>query len=554
MSKRYQVAIIGSGIAGTTLGAILARHGMQVIIFEAKQHPRFAIGESMILETSDMMRALAEFYDVPEAAYFSSINFMAFAGSSHGVKRHFGFFHHRENEAHNPRHTLQAVIPKEPHGHEFHLYRQDTDYFLMSSAIGYGATVLQNTRVADVQIDEGGVVIEDHRGVTYEADYIVDAGGFRSVLAQKFDLRQRNQKTHARAMFTHMVDVPSVDDSAYGLPFPMSEGTLHHVFYGGWLWVIPFNNHKNSTNPLVSVGLLLDPRRYPQRNDLTAEQEFFDFIKRFPTIHEQLKHGKAVRDWVRAPRIQYGSSRVVGDRWALLGHAAGFIDPLYSKGLYISLTSVFVLAHLLLRNQKTQDFSATAFAPLEQVTQNYLRMNDRLVANSYKSWGDYRLWQLYRVLWLTGAYTELVKLNCIRGLAKGDRAIYFDELIQLQLAGGGFSEFFTIADQVDRIIEQVNLADEAEIVRAEREIREIFDRVYWMPRPFKELLTGKTYLTKNKIRPEIFKIGTGFLGKGDYRRHFFGKQSILELLSFFAREKWRYNPLVLNRSRARGLI
>ncbi|MGB0387882.1 MAG: NAD(P)/FAD-dependent oxidoreductase [Ardenticatenaceae bacterium] len=549
MSKRYQVAIIGSGIAGTTLGAILARHGMKVIIFEAKQHPRFAIGESMILETSDMMRALAEFYDVPEAAYFSSINFMAFAGSSHGVKRHFGFFHHREGEPHNPRHTLQAVIPKEPHGHEFHLYRQDTDYFLMSSAIRYGATVLQNTRVADVQIDEDGVVIKDHRGVTYDADYIVDAGGFRSVLAQKFGLRVRNQKTHARAMFTHMVDVPPVDDRAYGLPFPMSEGTLHHVFEGGWLWVIPFNNHPKSTNPLVSVGLLLDPRLYPQQDDLTAEEEFFGFIKRFPTIHEQLKHGKAVRDWVRAPRIQYGSSRVVGDRWALLGHAAGFIDPLYSKGLYISLTSVFVLAHLLLRNRERGDFSATEFAPLEQVTQNYLRMNDRLVANSYKSWGDYRLWQQYSVLWLIGAYTELVKLISIRGLAKGNRATYFDELVQLQLAGGGFSEFFSMADQVDTIIEQVDLADETSIVQAEREIREIFGRVDWMPRPFKEVVMGKTYLTKNKIRPDIFNPSSSFLGSGGYRQHFFGNHSILQLLRVFARETWRYNPLVLNRVR-----
>ncbi|WP_366914206.1 NAD(P)-binding protein [Mastigocoleus sp. MO_188.B34] len=49
---KYDVVIISSGIAGSTLGAILARHGLKVIIFEAKSHPRFAIGESMILETS----------------------------------------------------------------------------------------------------------------------------------------------------------------------------------------------------------------------------------------------------------------------------------------------------------------------------------------------------------------------------------------------------------------------------------------------------------------------------------------------------------------------
>ena len=58
----FDVAIVGSGIAGSTLGAILARHGLRTVIFEAKSHPRFSIGESMILETSETMRATAELF------------------------------------------------------------------------------------------------------------------------------------------------------------------------------------------------------------------------------------------------------------------------------------------------------------------------------------------------------------------------------------------------------------------------------------------------------------------------------------------------------------
>src|SRR5512134_2556932 len=92
--KVYDVAIIGSGIGGSTLAAALARQGLSVIMFEAGVHPRFTIGESMILETSECMRALAEFYDVPELAYFSSENYYDYIGTSHGVKRHFSFVHH----------------------------------------------------------------------------------------------------------------------------------------------------------------------------------------------------------------------------------------------------------------------------------------------------------------------------------------------------------------------------------------------------------------------------------------------------------------------------
>ena len=43
-----------------------------------------------------------------------------------------------------------------------------------------------------------------------------------------------------------------------GSPTPLSQSTLHHMFEGGWLWIIPFNNHPYSTNTLCSVGLQFD--------------------------------------------------------------------------------------------------------------------------------------------------------------------------------------------------------------------------------------------------------------------------------------------------------
>jgi FADH2 O2-dependent halogenase len=550
----FDIAIIGSGISGSALGAILARQGLRVVIFEAKSHPRFAIGESLILETSEMMRALAHFYDVPELAYFGTENFLAFAGTTHGIKRHFGFLHHEKGQRHNPQHTLQAVIPKEPHGHELHLYRQDTDYFMMSTAVSYGAQVRQHTAVQDVTIHPDHVTIVPAKGEPVTAKYAVDAGGFRSILAQKFGQRDFNLQTHSRGMFTHLINVPgharaNRAQSDYDLPFPMAEGTLHHLFEGGWLWVIPFDNHAESTNPLCSVGLLLDPRHHPPRPDLTPEEEFFSFIQQFPNIAKQFEGAQVVRDWVRADRLQYNTRQVVGDRWALLGHAAGFIDPLYSKGLYSSLTAVFILAHQLLQAEKSGDYSAAAFADLQTVTHNFVCSADRLIASSYRSFGNYKLWQVYSVMWLLGAYTELVKLNMMRAqsLQTGqDRQGYYDQLVTLKLCGGGYPEFDVVANRVDTLIEQVDPHDETAVNATVHEINQIFRKLSWIADPFVALLDGKTYLPKNKIRLSLLKPGEGFMRSGAYRAHFFGDLTMWDLLLYGVKEKVRYARPTLN--------
>ncbi len=541
----YDIAIIGSGIAGSALGAILARHGQRVVIFEAQEHPRFTIGESLILETSEMMRALAHFYDLPELAYFSTENFLPFAGTTHGIKRHFGFLHHQAGQKQNPAHTLQAVIPSQPHGHELHLYRQDSDYFMMCTAVSYGATVLQNTAVADITIQPDRVTIFTADGEQTTANYVVDAGGVRSILAQKFNLRDFDLQTHSRGLFTHMLNVSGFEqatpkEAAYDLPFPMAEGTLHHLFAGGWLWVIPFNNHAAATNPLCSVGLLLDPRQHPQRDDLSAEEEFFTFISQFPAIAAQFTGAKAVRPWVRSGRIQYKSKQVVGERWALLGHAAGFVDPLFSKGLYSSFTAVFLLAHRLIDAQKTGDYSANAFADVEVVTRNFVCTADRLIANSYRSWQRYELWQVYAVQWLLGAYTELVKLNMMRAIAGDDRQQYDEQLVTMKLAGGGYTQFDGVADRVDRIMAGVDLTDDMAVTNAVSEIKQIFRSLDWIAEPFLALLDGDTYLPKNKLRLSLLRSESGFMGKGTYKRHFFGDLTMGDLLRYGAKEKLRY--------------
>jgi len=348
-----------------------------------------------------------------------------------------------------------------------------------------------------------------------------------------------------------MVDVPDyhqtgLSQQEYGFPFSVAEGTLHHIFDGGWLWVIPFNNHQKSTNPLCSVGLQLDTRLYPEDKTISAKEEFCAFVSRFPDLKKQFENTKAVRSWTRTGRIQYRSKQVVGDRFALLGHAAGFIDPLFSKGMYVSFNSVSTLAHLILTNKG--DFSAETFKPYEQKTLAFVQSHDRLVANSYKSFTNHKLWSVYKVLWLLGAYTEFVKLSSSRKRA-ACRDDYYREIASLSLTGGGFDEYKNLAEQIDTLIEQLDIKNEQAVDEAVAEIRGLFLALDWLPQAFRETLKGKPYLPKNKLSWKLLKRQTGFMGRGAFRQHFFSNKETLGLVKDFLTEKIKYSTLSLVRKK-----
>lgn len=547
--KPYDIAIIGSGIASSTLGCILAKQGLRVIMIEAKKHPRFAIGESLILEASEMMRSIASFFDVPEIAQFSSEYHFPEIGTTHGVKRHFGFLHHEEGKEQNSDNTLQAVIPKHPHGHELHLYRQDSDLKLVELATSLGVTILENSLVREIEFTEKGVDVHLPNQEVIKSNYVVDSTGYNSIIANKFNLRTtEGLQTHSRALFTHMSDVPplskvGLDTKENALPFKMEEGTMHHVFDGGWIWVIPFNNHKNSSNPLTSVGLLLDPRKHPTPDDISPEEEFNLWIKKFPKVYEHLKNGKAVRKWTRTPgRIQYTSKKVVGDRWTILGHAAGFIDPLYSKGLYSSLKSVFTFAHLFLKAQKSQDYSRSAFLPLEKSTLECIKNKDLLIANSYESFKSPALWRKTQVLWLLGAYTEFLKLLTVRMRSKNCRERYFNDFLTLKLVGGGFKDFSKFSENIYTFINSTEGKTIGEIEETVLEMQKCFEEQPWIEPRFRAILEGKQCLPKNKLRFELLK---PILKKSRYREHFFGNKGIPSIAVFVLREFLKYSAVSL---------
>ncbi len=406
-AHRYDVAIVGGGIGGSTLGAILARHGVDVLLLEGGSHPRFAIGESTIPETTLLLRVLAMRYGVPELAFLSTYGTtLKHVSSGCGVKRNFSFFHHSPHEPVDPRNSTQLLTFAPPLGPDCHYFRQDIDSWLYHLALRYGADGVTGARVVAVEIGHDGADLGTADGRRYRARFVVDAGGIRALLPQALGLRESPcpYQTRSRSIFTHMVGVTpweaiAADRAAHRLPSPPSQGTLHHIFDGGWAWIIPFDNHPRSTNPLCSVGINLDPEKFPS-SDTPPAEEFWEIVSLFPSLARQLRHARPARDFIASQQNQFSSKQLAGDRWLLLPHASNFIDPLFSSGLSVTFWSINQLAYQLLDCVRTKDFNAKRFELTADWITKCFNYYDVLVSRSYTSFTDFELWNSWNRLWV----------------------------------------------------------------------------------------------------------------------------------------------------------
>lgn len=413
----HDVVILGSGLAGSMLAACLARNGVDVLVVDAAQHPRFAIGESTIPYTSMMMRLVSERYGVPEIKKLTTFeSVQADISTSCGVKRNFGFLYHEPGKPHDPRQANEFPIPKILHT-ESHYFRQAIDQWMLNVAAKYGARVQQRAKVLDVAVDNAMVSLGPSVGPPITARFVIDASGFRSPVAEKFALREEptRLRAHSRTLFTHMVNVRPFEDTvvprgAHDNPSPWSEGTLHHLFPGGWMWVIPFDNHPRATSPLCSVGVSMDPRIHP-RPDGPPAAEFSAFLSQFPDVAKQFEGAAPVREWVSTNRLQYSSRQTVGQRWCLTSHAAGFIDALFSRGLENTMEIVNGLVCRVIDAVRDDDFAVERFEYVQDLEQGLLDFNDDLVANAYTAFQSWDLWDAWFRVWSLGQILATFEVN-----------------------------------------------------------------------------------------------------------------------------------------------
>jgi FADH2 O2-dependent halogenase len=345
------LAIVGSGFGGSILAMIARRLGCRVMLFERSRHPRFAIGESASPLAGVLIEQLADRYDLPRLRPLSAFGAWqrTYPDVVCGLKRGFTYFKHETGHRYMtaPDRSNQLLVAASPNDElsDTHWLRSDVDHFLVREAIALGADYHDEVALEAVEwhADDSATVRGTRRGrpVHVRAGFVVDASGPRGFLSRALGIEDRgfDGYPNTQALYSHFVDVARCDDmpdfaSSGSLPYPMDDAALHHVFDGGWMWVLRFGNGVTSAGIAVSEALANDLRL---ADGATAWERF---LARYPSIAAQFAHAKPIREFTWMPRVAYRASVAAGEGWAMLPSAAAFIDPLFSTGIPLTLLGI----------------------------------------------------------------------------------------------------------------------------------------------------------------------------------------------------------------------
>jgi FADH2 O2-dependent halogenase len=404
------VAIVGSGFGGSLTALGLLKRGRRVALIERGRHPRFAIGESSTPLANLTLEQLADTYDLPNVRAFSQWGSWQRARPdvAAGVKRGFTFYFHEPGDAfgdpdNRDRQLLVAASPNDEVA-DTHWYRPEFDQALANEAESAGAIYLDQTTIDRIRFEGSRSVLDgvrEGRTVRIAAGFVVDASGPRGFLYHALRLGEAKQRwlTGTQAIYSHFEAVERWDrirPSAETPPYPPDDAAVHHVFEGGWIWVLRFNNG------LTSAGAALTDERAASLGAADGEAAWRRILAEFPAVKHQFDSARPTLPFFFSPRVSFRSARACGPSWALLPSAAGVIDPLLSTGFALTLFGVVRLLDILERTSPGPERDA-ALNAYERATLDELDATERLVAALYASMDDPGLFKRLTLLYFAAA-------------------------------------------------------------------------------------------------------------------------------------------------------
>jgi flavin-dependent dehydrogenase len=309
MSSHFDVAIIGGGPAGSVAGSVLARHGRTVVIFERERFPRFQVGESTIPASLDTLQRIGVKEKIDQAGFLTKHG-GEIVSACGGARAKFFF-----RNALNPRWKTAYQID-----------RMTFDHILLRHAQSLGCEVREETRVEAVEFAPDGATLQcKNNPLPVHVSYVIDCTGRSSLLANQFRLKQPFPHLKKFSVYSYYQRNTKSNDP---------EDAYTRMIRGaeGWFWVIPIADGK------ISVGVVMDLEKF-NRIKLSPEAALNRTIEEQPEVRKWVENTTRYMPVFATADFSYAVSQLTGDRWLLAGDAAGFLDPVFSSGIYIAIYS-----------------------------------------------------------------------------------------------------------------------------------------------------------------------------------------------------------------------
>jgi flavin-dependent dehydrogenase len=354
--RSCDVLVVGGGPGGSTAATMLAEKGYSVVLLEKARHPRFHIGESLLpanlpiferLGVADKVRAI-------------------------GMEKWGAEFVSPWDGRHQEFEFASAWDKSQPLAYQ--VRRSEFDEILIRRAAQAGAAVVECCRAREVEFLDGGrrarvhAVHDDGCGESFEARHLIDATGRDTFLGNRLQAKRRNKKHNSAAMYAHF--------SGARREAGRREGNITIFWFDhGWFWFIPLSDGN------TSVGAVVWPNYMKARAGGLAEF-FRSTIALCPPLADRLRDAALTTDVEATGNYSYACDRTHGANYLLVGDAYAFIDPVFSSGVMLAMTSGAAAAEAVDECRRRPERAARA-----------LRRYDRLVRHGPKQFS----WFIYRV-------------------------------------------------------------------------------------------------------------------------------------------------------------
>jgi len=321
MSPFPRIAILGAGPAGSALAAMLAKQGIQTLVYDDEKRPALLVGESLIpaivailqrMGIEDRVAAISQFK--PGASFLHHL----------GTRMNFNF---KSVEGRLPPYAYNVPRP------EFDDVLKDYAKELGVKFVKHRAGLVAHPGgTPELELDAAALEAGGYREGA-KPDLIIDCSGRARTSAKVLGIKAATGSRRDTAHFAHFT----------GIEHPYEAGQIAIMYHPwGWSWRIPLPDK-------LSFGIVMNPKALPEFG-ANGEERLDRVLATDPVLSPLTANRKRVTDVFTYTNYQLISDRAQGPGWVSAGDAFGFVDPMLSPGVFLALDSAESLSAMFARH------------------------------------------------------------------------------------------------------------------------------------------------------------------------------------------------------------